>query len=88
MSEYKYLLCGYDITKHYEDFVDVKLIGIYKSYDEAYNIQKKFGVIESIGKCLKGPKFCTWIHLVKLIDGTFEKSLSLRNTHLAMTPII
>ena len=90
MSKYKYLLCGYNLNKErcLEHFVDVKLIGIYNTYDDAHNFQKRLGIIKSEGKCIKSDKFCTWIHEVELIDGTLSHSLSLRNTHHAITPVI
>lgn len=83
MTEYKYLLCGYNytITHDTEHFVDVKLIGIYDSHEKAYEFQKKLGIVKVKDNCIKGDKYCTWIKKVSLLDGTLNKSLTLRNTN-------
>ena len=87
MTEYKYLLCGYNhtIVSDPEHFIDVKLIGIYDTYEKAKNIQEQFGIVLVKDKYVKGLKYCTWIKKISLYDGTLSNALSLRNADNTLT---
>ena len=87
MTEYKYLLCGYDHTIIHDPdhFVDVKLIGIYDNYENAYNIQKQLGIIQVKENYVKGLKYCTWIKKISLSEGTLVNALSLRSSNNTLT---
>ena len=90
MSEYKYLLSGYDYTKIIdpEFHADVRLIGIYNTYDEAFRDQKKLGIVKLCKNHIKGKIYCSWIHKVKLNDGLLTHSLSLSDLSQALPVII